>query len=516
MISKHAITKYLEQEADSHTWVKEKGRTWFYNYIDQLPGTNPWLHQLACTYLGVKYPHFGFFLKMALGKSKIIIDILRHRLQKRPRLVTLVLAPYLISMESWRDQLQTHSNGIPFSILTGSSEERFAEVQQAKSAIYVINYQGLSAMLTDTIIKVRKGRKKQKPEWAINKAKLEEFASYFDVLVLDESTAIKNHQTIIYKICLELSRVTQFHYLLTGTPFGKNTHDVWAQYMVMDSGETFGQTLGIFREAFFDTKINYWGGYEYKFRPNMQPEFTRKLEHRTIHYSLDECLDLPQQIESCLYLDWDTEAKVYYDQLKKSFIEMVKSRGNVVQIKNHFMRLRQITSGFLMHKDDDEKTVVRFQTNPKINALLELLQQSDINDKFVVFHFFIQTGEMIAEMLSKEKYKFSRMWSGTKDKEAEYKKFTENPETKVIILNEQVGALGLNLQMANYLTFFDIPVSPITKEQAAARCRRPGQTKTVFCYNFLMKDSVDVKIHDSSIKGKNLLNSILSGEKANL
>lgn len=517
MIAKSGIEAFLKKRAESYDWIKSLDRQVIEEAIDELDPrptfhTKPFLHQLACFYLGVKLRSCAFFLKMGLGKSKIILDIFAHHLQCNEDGKLLILVPYLINFASWQDQIALHLPHVKASVIHGSRDERRALLDD-DARIHILNYSGLVA-LTSVPSSAGKKKKSSKTKHSISADSAAELASRYTMLVLDESTAIKNHASLSFKAAKILAHSIPRRYILTGTPFGRNPENLWTQFYVVDFGETLGKTLGLYRAAFFTSKKNYWGGYVHTFDTRKTKLLGEKVKNKSIQYAVDECLDLPKMTSTSIFVDWATDAQPYYSKICDSMKTSLKQK---LKLETNFMKLRQITSGFFrtdVSNDGDSDVVdVLFSPNPKLDALEELVSSivDSQNDKFVIFHFFITTGKLISDRLTKMGVGHERLWSRTNDKALALRSFMHDDHCRALVLNEQVGALGLNLQVANYVIFFELPVSPIVREQAEARCRRPGQTKPVFCYDLVMRNSIDEKLSEYVKSGRDLLREVLNG-----
>ena len=144
-----------------------------------------------------------------------------------------------------------------------------------------------------------------------------------------------------------MSQSCSVKYDLTGTPFGRNPMDLWTQFYAIDRGATLGKTLGIFRECFFTTKINYWGGYEYTFDSKMEKKLYQVLKNRSLYYKDTECQDLPEQVFTDVVVSFPVDTHQYY---KKVVEELIASKGNYQLMQNAFMRMRQIASGYMRYQ----------------------------------------------------------------------------------------------------------------------------------------------------------------------
>ena len=523
MILPEAVNRYRQDVAESLEWLKDVPEVDLDARLrdEGFASTSPlpmWKHQKVCALLGIAYPAFPFFVDMGLGKSRITLDLFYHFAKRKKENKTgLILVPNLPNIENWKDQIQEHTPDLRAEYLYGSGAERLARVGSSNADLFVINYAGLVSMASTATEMSESARTKRKNSpkrrYIPDPAKLKILTNKLDFLIFDESTEFKNHATTTYQVCEYLARFATRRYGLTGTPFGRSPHDLWAQYYVLDRGKTFGSTLGMFRTAYFTTKRNYWGGWVYKFEKKREPDLVRKLVGSSMRYHIEECLDLPPSIASVQRIFPSRESFPYYKTVHGASVTNARDRKT---IETHFMRLRMIASGFLEYGEDEERIEIVFKDNPKRDALLEKILEMPDKSKAVIFHFFVRSGELVSNALTKIKIKHARIFGGTKDKAAELRKFLDNPTCRALIINEDIGALGLNLQVANHLMFYESPISPIPRQQAEARCRRPGQEKTVFISDFTTVGTVEEVVYAYMKEGKDLLRELLDkGEMYN-
>ena len=467
--------------------------------------TPPYLHQKVCFLAGVKHPRLVLLLWMGTGKTKIVLDCLVHHLRTgliKKRI--LVLVPNEANVESWRDEIAIHQPGLTSAPLPLN--------RSIPGGVHIVlsNYQRLGRLLTDNVA----DRKTRKMKWEINAERLERFSDNFDAIVCDESTALMNPRSITTKIALAISWRCEVAYGLTGTPFGRDPQALFSQFLAVDKGETFGANLGLFREAYFSAHRNYWqktkwAGFTYKLRPDREDDLRRAMRHRSLHYDLEECITLPDAVESTVAVTLSEVAANFYATGRET---MQAEATDGLDVRNQFVQLRQIASGFKVVDIDGERFEIPFDDNPKLDALRNLFDEIPQECKIVVFHDFIRSGHEITDLAKEMKIKSAQL-SGEGDKTAELRKFLDNPACRLLVTNSKIGALGLNLQIARYVIFYESPVSPIVREQAKARCRRSGSTNTVFYYDIVAKNTVEEKILEWVREGKDLLDAVLRGRE---
>jgi SNF2 family DNA or RNA helicase len=92
--------------------------------------------------------------------------------------------------------------------------------------------------------------------------------------------------------------------------------------------------------------------------------------------------------------------------------------------------------------------------------------------------------------------------------------FQTDPESKLFLISLKAGGVGLNLTAAEYVFLLDPWWNPAVEAQAVDRAHRIGQTKPVFAYRYLAKDTVEEKVLALQQSKKALADSILTQDNA--
>ncbi|MEO0248283.1 MAG: DEAD/DEAH box helicase [candidate division WOR-3 bacterium] len=509
VILPRVIEAFLTRELEDYSWIKQCPREELYEDIPEGAfHTEPRLHQLACYTLGRYKPQFLFLLDMGAGKTKIILDIFRHRKLEGKVRRLLVLVPSAVNADGWMEQIAEHTPDLKGLPLLGDKAERL-ELLKEEADVFLLNYDGLQSYVTSLSGKKREGR-------IINYSAAHKFARLFDMVVFDESHLIGNKKSLRFRMCNILSDEINYRYAMTGTPFGRDPEKLWAQFYLVDRGETLGTTLGLFRAAFFTAKENYWGGIDYTFDKSKEQLLHRMIQHRSIRYNELEFSDMPKISRQVHRLSFPGTTEEYYN---KVLAELRQSKGDVRAIENAFIRMRQVTAGFLRVSDDEgNKSDVRFYSNPKLEQLETLLDGVIEEEKVIVFHEYIPSGDMICSMLDTKKIKYARVGGKVKDPVASMKRFMEREDCRVLVMNyKSGGGAGLNLQkVCRRLVYYESPVSPIVRKQTEKRISgglRTGKHR-VFIHDLVIANSVDETILRFLKQGKDLFDAICEGKVA--
>jgi len=278
----------------------------------------------------------------------------------------------------------------------------------------------------------------------------------------------KNPSSLTFKVCRKLFSSAKIRFGLTGTPINRDPMALWSQFYLVDKGETLGETLSLYREAFFDAKDNFWGGVDYKFKHKLEPLLNKKLSNKSLRYAEWEANELPEKVVVDYAISMPQSTAEYYSQVVDGIIE---AQGNLTMIKNSFHKLRQLCSGYV-NVDDLH---IPMKENPKLDSLVDLINSVDDKYKIVVFLDYVKSGDIVCERLKKEKIKFERLYGGTKDKVGAKNKFLDDNKCKVLVANIKSGGVGLNLQKANFAIYYELPVSSIDYSQSEKRCILGGQ-----------------------------------------
>jgi len=91
-------------------------------------------------------------------------------------------------------------------------------------------------------------------------------------------------------------------------------------------------------------------------------------------------------------------------------------------------------------------------------------------------------------------------------------KFQQQEGSSIFLISLKAGGTGLNLAAASYVILFDPWWNPAVENQAVDRVHRIGQTKTVFAYRLLIRDSIEDKIRRLQIHKSNLASAVLGEE----
>jgi len=463
----------------------------------------PWHHQKVAFLLGANYTGYNFWLDPGLGKTKVILELVKWRKAKGDVECACVLVPFGANIQEWYDVAKEHTPSLKIGRVSGTAAEKRAAVEDETNDVIVMTFAYFVRLMTRDAEKRNRKTGKMETVRVPDYERLAQMASWCGFWCYDETTvSLRNHGSITVQLLRELRKHVPYVYGLTGTPMNADPQDLWAQFMVVDGGATLGHTLGIYRGAYFKTSVNRWGGYQHKFLPEYTDDLARIVRNRSVRYKDDECLDLPAMIGGLqgeggykiLKADWTPAGRREY---QKVCDELKASKGEYKAIDSAFIRMRQASSGYVGVKGDGGKKVeIEFSENPKVQVLLDLIETLPADRKIVVVAHLRATCGIIRKALRKAKHKTEMLIGGMTDKKrtALLDAFRVG-DSRVLVINE-AGAYGLNIPQAHYMVFFESPTTTIVRKQFEKRIHRGNSTHKAVYFEICMKASHDEIILD--------------------
>ncbi len=90
------------------------------------------------------------------------------------------------------------------------------------------------------------------------------------------------------------------------------------------------------------------------------------------------------------------------------------------------------------------------------------------------------------------------------------------PDTdcRLFLVSLKAGGLGLNLTAAEYVLLLDLWWNPAVEAQAVDRAHRIGQTRNVFAYRLIARDTVEEKVLELQKTKRDLAAAIISADNS--
>jgi SNF2 family DNA or RNA helicase len=331
----------------------------------------------------------------------------------------------------------------------------------------------------------------------------------FDYVVLDESQSIKNPQSQVAKASLLLTSKNRL--ALSGTPVQNNTFDLYAQMNFLNPG-----MLGS-REFFmseFATPIDKFREDEVKvqLKKLTQPFLLRRTKEQVAK-------DLPEKTETILYCEMGPDQRKIYDAYRNVYrsqiLGMIEERGmerSQMHILQGLTRLRQICDSPAILNEEE-----KFHNySIKLDELSREIMENVGDHKVLVFSQFLGMLALIRQKMEQEdiSYVYFDGSSTSRERENAIQTFQNDHECRVFLISLKAGGIGLNLTAADYVYIVDPWWNPAVEQQAIDRTHRIGQTKNIFAYRLICKDTLEEKMLQLQEHKRALANDLVSDDNA--
>lgn len=335
----------------------------------------------------------------------------------------------------------------------------------------------------------------------------------FDCVVLDESQAIKNPQSQVARASLLLQATHRL--ALSGTPLQNNTFDLYSQMNFLNPG-----MLGS-REFFmneFANPIDKMGEETVKaqLRQLTYPFVLRRTKEQVAK-------ELPPKTETILYCEMGAAQRKAYEAwrvvFKDQILGLIEQQGierSQLHILQGLTRLRQICDATSLAGASVEEGEKAETHSVKLEELMRELEENVSRRKTLVFSQFIGMLSLIREKLEAQgiPYAYFDGSSTAPERREAVRRFQEDEDCRVFLISLKAGGVGLNLTAAEYVYLIDPWWNPAVEQQAIDRTHRIGQTKPVFAYRMICRDSIEEKMLQLQARKKALADELVADDGA--
>lgn len=329
---------------------------------------------------------------------------------------------------------------------------------------------------------------------------------YFQYIILDESQNIKNPSSKSFKAVRALK--SKYRLILSGTPVENTVGDLWTQLTFLNPGLLGTQT-------FFNEE--YVHGIEKK----KDEEKARKLQAIIKPFVLRRtkeqvASELPDKTEQIFYCDMSEEQSNVYEKTKAAYrndlliaLEEGGSTKKNVQLLQGLTALRQLANHPRLVDDTYDFDSGKFE-----NVLFTLDNVLKGGHKILVFSQFVKHLALFKSHLDEQNTPYAYLDGSTKNRGEVVQQFQTEENLKIFLISIKAGGVGLNLTEADYVFILDPWWNPAVEQQAVDRTHRIGQTKKVFIYKFIAKDTVEEKILALQNRKKKIASSLITTEES--
>jgi len=134
--------------------------------------------------------------------------------------------------------------------------------------------------------------------------------------------------------------------------------------------------------------------------------------------------------------------------------------------------------------------------------------------KALVFSQFTSFLSIVRRRLENEGVTYEYLDGKTRDRQEPVEKFQSDPDCKLFLISLKAGGQGLNLTAAEYVFLLDPWWNPAVEAQAIDRAHRIGQTRRVFAYRLITRDTVEEKVLALQDTKRDLADAIINADNS--
>lgn len=399
----------------------------------------------------------------------------------------LILCPLSIMHDAWMSSISKsviHRSAVAAHHVQAA---RRIEMVQGDYEFVVVNYDGLN-LIADEVI--NDGR--------------------FDLVIVDEANAYKNASTKRWKSLNKILKPDTMLWMMTGTPASQSPVDAYGlAKLVNPSG------VPRFATAWRDKVMNKLTKFKWVPKSGAAQEVYDALQP-AIRYTKEECTDLPPVLTETREVPLTPQQVKYYRMLKERML--VQAAGETITAVNAaagVSKLLQISAGAAY---TDEHEVVEFDCAPRLNVLLEVLEET--SRKVIIFAPFRHSIETIHTFLLKHNVQAEVIHGdvGVNKRTDIFKRFQTTDIPRVLVIQPQAASHGVTLTAADTVLFYGPVMSVETYLQCIARADRIGQDSTNVTVIHLQGSEIEKRMFkqlEKRVEGHGILLSLYREEIGN-
>ncbi len=327
----------------------------------------------------------------------------------------------------------------------------------------------------------------------------------FDYVILDEAQAVKNAASESAKAVRLLN--ADHRLALSGTPVQNHLGELWSLFEFLNPGMM--GAASVFKSA---------GAGSATVAPEARQLLARAIRPFILRRTKEQVAkDLPAKLEQTLFCELEPVQRKLYDELKAhyrtSLLDRIAREGMnkaKIEVLEALLRLRQAAChpGLI----DKER---RGETSAKLEVLLDhIAEVLEENHKVLVFSQFTSLLSIVRDRLDASSTVYEYLDGKTRDRQARVDRFQNDPDCKLFLISLKAGGLGLNLTAAEYVFLLDPWWNPAVEAQAIDRAHRIGQTRRVFAYRLIAKDTVEEKVIQLQQNKRDLADAIINADNS--
>ena len=412
------------------------------------------------------HQYCALFIDMGLGKTATILSVLTSLIFNEFTVRrALIIAPKRVATIVWPEEIAKWDDfsDIRHTVLHGNKKLEALEFKAPGCDVLVINYEGI--------------------RWLAENA---EKVPIFDMIILDESTFVKNPDSKRFGMLSTFMHKIPRRVILTGKPMPNGLQDLWAQFFLLDGGKRLGSDYKLFLQRYF-LPIDPYSRKLFPYRESRK-NIADIVADITLNMRREDYLDMPDFLVNEIRFDLPKKILKKYKYLEREFVMALPS-GETLIVNNEAamsMKLRQFIAGFVY---TDLEGTAEWLHKERLKVLAEI-RDANPGKSLLIAIQFTEEVDLIRTFL---KNNIPVINSTTSDTEgAAHLAAWNKGELQELLVHPSSVAHGLNMQFGGHLlVIFSQGWNLDHDDQLIKRLDRPGQKEQVIVHRIIARGTLD-------------------------
>lgn len=475
--------------------------------------TQPYDHQLTALEESWNREYYALFMEMGTGKSKVAIDTLAALTAAGEIDTVLIVAPKGV-FDNWvKKEIPAHlPDSVPYKVVrwqpnfTKKFRDQIGSIASPEVrepgvvSILVMNTEAFSGA---------KGASAAERYCQLNQD---------CIMVLDESTSIKNKDAQRTKNLIRVARFAKYRRILTGSPITKSPMDLYSQCDFLSNSALNFRSYYAFQNRYAiiqrrhsspTTTFNEIVGFQ------RLDELGAKVDEFSTRVLKKDCLDLPDKIYQRRDVELTKDQKRLYKQMSDLALAQLSAGelATTASVLTQIMRLQQICCG---HLQPDTGSIQEIPNN-RLPTLMDLTEE--IGGKAIIWATWTYDIHRIEKAL-KKRYGSTAVASYYGDTEQDDRQaivdLFQDPSSdlRFFVGQPRTGGYGITLTEASTVIYFSNSYDLEIRLQSEDRAHRIGQKNNVTYIDLVSPGTIDEKILAALRDKINLASTVLREDVA--
>lgn len=406
-------------------------------------------------------PRPALFMHMRLGKTRVIIRWAHHMTSSIPGRRILVVGPLSV-LDDWLGELA--AEGVPrqhVNMLTGMPLDVRVEYARGGHGWYLINYEAVRSL----------ERELADLDW--------------DVVILDESTAIRNPQAKTTKVLVNQYQHIPYRAILTGDPRPESELDYFEQFrFLLGNFLSFGNYWA-FRQAKF--KQSPYISWDWRPREGVRDEIKAWVHDHAVVLTKKQAGMFDKKVfERRVVEPTERQRAVVRDLIKEFGTGYIET--NFATVRDVW--LARVAGGFSPDRENLE--VLSEAKNQEIHTLLtgELRKE-----QAVIWFRFNEELEHTVAFLKKRGIRAAAVTGSThREIRRSLREKFQAGTIRVLCVQVKLGRFGWNLSAADTAIYYSNALDWESRNQSQERIAHPTKKRPLLYIDLVTRGSIDEEV----------------------